>query len=254
MEFPTALLGVAIGTVILPSLAKHHADADQRQYSSLLDWGLRVALLFALPSAVALWLLAVPMIATLYQYGRFTPHDVFQVRTALIGYAVGLAALVLIKILAPGFFARQNLKTPVKISFFTVLVTQALALMLMWPLGHAGLTLATSLGACVNAGLLFTFLYRRRHYVPSAGWLGYASRLVVALGVLAAVLALFAGPASFWIEAGLWTRVGRLAGVLAAGAVAYFGTLWLLGFRLADFARRETDHAPTDTPAAPPDA
>jgi len=248
MEFPTALLGVAIGTVILPSLAKHHADADQRQYSALLDWGLRIALLFALPSAIALWLLAVPMIATLYQYGRFTPHDVFQVRTALIGYAVGLAALVLIKILAPGFFARQNLKTPVKISFFTVLVTQVLALTLMWPLGHAGLTLATSLGACLNAGLLFALLYRRRHYVPSAGWLGYASRLVVALGVLAAVLAVLAGPASFWIEAGLWTRVARLAGVLAAGAVAYFGTLWLLGFRLADFARREADREAVPSP------
>jgi putative peptidoglycan lipid II flippase len=254
MEFPSALLGVAIGTVILPSLAKHHADADQLQYSALLDWGIRVALLFALPAAIALWLLAVPLIATLYQYGRFTPHDVFQVRTALIGYAVGLAALILVKILAPGFFARQNLKTPVKIAFFTVLVTQAFALTLMWPLGHAGLTLATSLGACVNAGLLFTFLYRRRHYVPSPGWLGFASRLVVALGVLAAVLAFLAGPASYWIEAGLWTRVGRLGFVIAAAGVAYFGTLWLLGFRLADFSRREADRESAGPPDVPPEA
>ena len=253
MEFPSALLGVAIGTVILPSLAKHHADADHLQYSALLDWGIRVALLFALPAAIALWLLAVPLIATLYQYGRFTPHDVFQVRTALIGYAVGLAALILVKILAPGFFARQNLKTPVKIAFFTVLVTQAFALTLMWPLGHAGLTLATSLGACVNAGLLFTFLYRRRHYVPSPGWFGFASRLVVALGVLAAVLAFLAGPASYWIEAGLWTRVGRLGFVIAAAGVAYFGTLWLLGFRLADFSRREADREAAGPPHAPPE-
>ena len=235
--------------MILPSLAKHHADADHVQYSALLDWGMRVALLFALPAAIALWLLAVPLIATLYQYGRFTPHDVFQMRTALIGYAVGLAALILVKILAPGFYARQNLRTPVKIAFFTVLVTQALALTLMWPLGHAGLTLATSLGACVNAGLLFTFLYRRRHYVPSPGWLGFASRLVVALGVLAAVLALLAGPASYWIEAGLWTRVGRLGLVIAAAGAAYFGTLWLLGFRLADFSRREADR---ETAGPPP--
>jgi putative peptidoglycan lipid II flippase len=250
MEFPSALLGVAIGTVILPSLAKHHADADPVRYAGLLDWGLRIAFLLALPAAIALWLLAVPLISTLYQYGRFTAHDVFQVRTALIGYAVGLTALILVKILAPGFYARQNLKTPVKISFFTVLVTQAFALVLMWPLGHAGLTLATSIGACVNAGLLFALLHRRRHYVPSPGWLAFASRLVVALGVLAAVLAMLAGPASFWIEASLWTRVARLGLVIAAAALSYFGTLWLLGMRLADFDRRETDEAA----AAPPDA
>jgi len=123
----------------------------------------------------------------------------------------------------------------------------------MWPLGHAGLTLATSLGACVNAGLLFTFLYRRRHYVPSPGWLGFASRLVVALGVLAAVLAFLAGPASYWIEAGLWSRVGRLGLVIAAAGVAYFGTLWLLGFRLADFSRREADREAAGPPDAPPE-
>jgi putative peptidoglycan lipid II flippase len=241
MEFPSALLGVAIGTVLLPSLAKHHSDADQARYSDLMDWGLRLALLLALPAALALWLIAVPLISTLYQYGRFTVADVWEVRAALLGYAVGLAALILVKILAPGFYARQNLKTPVKIAFVTVLVTQALALVLMWPLGHAGLTLATSLGACLNAGLLFAFLVRRRQFVPHAGWLVFLGKLGIALVVLGAVLLAVAGPSSFWLAASLWAKVGRLALVVSAGAVAYFVTLYALGFRFRDFNRREGD-------------
>ena len=244
MEFPSALLGVAIGTVLLPSLAKHHSDANQARYSDLMDWGLRLALLLALPAALALWLIAVPLIATLYQYGRFTVDDLWQVRAALLGYSVGLAALVLVKILAPGFYARQNLKTPVKIAFLTVLVTQALALVLMWPLGHAGLTLATSLGACVNAALLFAFLVRRRHFVPHAGWLAFFGKLAVALVVLGAVLLAVAGPSSFWLAATLWAKVARLALVVAAGGFAYFATLYVLGFRFRDFNRRDGDAPP----------
>jgi len=242
MEFPSALLGVALGTVLLPSLSKHHSDANHAQYSSLLDWGLRLAFLLALPAAVALWLLALPMVATLYQYGKFTVTDALQTRSALLGYSVGLTALILVKILAPGFYARQELRTPVRIAFVTVLVTQALAMLLAWPLGlgHAGLTLATSLGACLNAALLFILLKRRGHYAPQPGWLAFLARLLIALAVLGAVLAWLAGPASFWLSATLWQKVGRLAWVIAAAIVVYFGTLWLLGFRVADFNRRET--------------
>jgi putative peptidoglycan lipid II flippase len=239
MEFPSALLGVALGTILLPSLAKHHSDDNPEQYSSLLDWGLRLAFLLALPAAVALWLLALPLITTLYQYGKFTVNDVWQTRSALLGYSVGLLALILVKILAPGFYARQNLKTPVKIAFFTVFVTQALALVLMWRLDQAGLTLATSLGACINAGLLYWFLRRRRIFVARPGWFIFLCRLVVALGVLGAILYALAGPADYWLHASLWAKVGRLAGVIAAGAAGYFGALFLLGFRFRDFNRRE---------------
>ncbi|MFO1415576.1 MAG: murein biosynthesis integral membrane protein MurJ [Burkholderiales bacterium] len=239
MEFPSALLGVALGTVILPSLSKHYSDDNPTEYSALLDWGLRLAFLLALPAALALWLLAVPLVSTLYQYGRFTVNDVLQTRAALVGYSVGLLGLILVKILAPGFYARQHMKTPVKIAFVTVLVTQTLAVILMWPLGHAGLTLATSLGACVNAALLFVFLRRRGYYQPVAGWLPFLARVVVALGVLAAALYALAGPAEGWLAATLWQRVGRLAVVIAGGAAAYFGALFLLGFRLRDFNRRE---------------
>ena len=190
MEFPSALLGVALGTVLLPSLAKHHADENADQYASLLDWGLRLALMLALPAAVALWVLAVPLISTLYQYGRFTVNDVMQTRAALLGYSVGLLGLIVVKILAPGFYARQVMATPVKIAFTTVLVSQTLAVILMFPMGHAGLTLSTSIGACFNATLLYWFLRKRGYYVPSAGWLRFLAKLLVALIVLAGVLAL----------------------------------------------------------------
>jgi putative peptidoglycan lipid II flippase len=237
MEFPSAMLGVALGTVLLPSLAKHHADANPGEYSALLDWGLRLAFLLALPAAVALWILAIPLVSTLYQYNRFTVNDVLQTRAALLGYSVGLLGLILVKILAPGFYARQMMKTPVKIAFATVLVAQTCAVVLMFPLGHAGLTLATSLGACFNASLLFWFLRKRGIYTPRPGWLPFVSKQVVALLVLAALLLWVAGPASLWLEARLWEKVLRLAWVCAAGAGAYFAALWLLGFRLADFNR-----------------
>ena len=239
MEFPSALLGVALGTVLLPTLAKHHSEGQLAEYSALLDWGLRLAFLLALPAAFALWLLAVPLITTLYQYGKFGIHDVWQTRAALLGYSVGLLALILVKILAPGFYARQQIKTPVKIAFVTVLVTQTIAVILMWPLGHAGLTLATSLGACVNASLLFWFLRRNGTYVAQPGWFLFLCRLLVALGVLAAALHFMAGPAQWWLDAGLWAKVGRLSGIVAAGAAVYFGALFLLGFRFADISRRE---------------
>jgi len=240
MEFPTALLGVALGTVLLPSLSKHHADANTTEYSSLLDWGLRLAFLLALPAAVALWILALPLVSTLYQYGRFTVDDVVQTQRALLGYSIGLLGFILVKILAPGFYARQNMRTPVKIAFVTVLAAQTCAVILMrTSLGHAGLTLSTSLGACLNASLLYWYLRKHGVYVRRPGWAGFLWKLAVALVVLGVVLVATAGPPSFWLAAGLWAKAGRIAIVIAAGVVGYFGVLWLLGFRLADFSRRE---------------
>jgi putative peptidoglycan lipid II flippase len=251
MEFPSALLGVALGTILLPSLAQHYSDADHEQYSALLDWGLRLAILLALPAAVALALLALPLVATLYQYGRFSIEDALQTRAALLGYAVGLPALILVKILAPGFYARQVMTTPVKIAFFTVLVTQTLAIVFAWPLGleQAGLTLATSVGACCNAGLLLWLLLRKGFYRPQPGWLAFFAKVCVAAVVLGVVLALMAGNDTAWLHAGVARKMARLAAVIAAGALAYFGTLFAFGFRLRDFSRREAV-APLDGPPA----
>jgi putative peptidoglycan lipid II flippase len=242
MEFPSALLGVALGTVILPSLAQHHSDANHAQYSELMDWGLRLAFLLALPAAVALALLAMPLVSTLYQYGKFTVEDAWQTRSALLGYSVGLLGLILVKILAPGFYARQVMRTPVKIAFLTVLITQTLAVLFAWGigLGPTGLTLATSVGACINASLLFWLLRKRGFYVPRPGWFIFVGKLIVALVALAAVLFWLAGTSTFWLNASLWQKAGRLAGVVAAGIAVYFAALYLLGFRFADFNRRES--------------
>jgi putative peptidoglycan lipid II flippase len=252
MEFPSALLGVALGTILLPSLAQHHSDSDSEQYSSLLDWGLRLAVLLALPAAVALAILALPLVSTLYQYGRFTVNDVMQTRLALLGYTVGLPALIFVKILAPGFYARQEMKTPVRIAFVTVFITQLLAVLFAWPLGleQGGLTLATSIGACFNAALLLWLLLRNGYYRPQAGWLRFFAKVCTAVVLLAVAIALAMGPGAAWLTAGVTFKVGRLAVVIVAGALVYFGTLYALGFRMAQFNRREAvapdDVLPTD--------
>jgi putative peptidoglycan lipid II flippase len=239
MEFPSALLGVALGTILLPSLAKHHHDENQVQYRELLDWGLRLTFIFALPAALALALLATPLIATLYQYGRFTVNDVWQTRAALLGYSVGLLGLITVKILAPGFYARHDMRTPVRSAFLTLLVSQTLAVVLMFQIGHAGLTLATSIGAILNALLLYRAMRRGDIYAPLPGWGRFLGRVAIALFALGAVLWWTAGADEFWTTAGLWAKVGRLGLVIGAGALVYFGALWLLGFRFADFNRRE---------------
>jgi putative peptidoglycan lipid II flippase len=179
--------------------------------------------MLALPAAVALWVLAIPLISTLYQYGRFTASDVLQTRTALLGYSVGLLGLIAVKILAPGFYARQMMATPVKIAFATVLVSQTFAVILMFPLGHAGLTLSTSIGACMNAGLLFWFLRKRGIYAPRPGWPMFVAKLAVALFALAAALLWLGGPASFWLAASFGRRSpAGCRRLRAAGASSLF--------------------------------
>jgi putative peptidoglycan lipid II flippase len=238
MEFPTGVLGVALGTILLPSLARTHADADPQRYSELLDWGLRLTLLLAAPAAAALAVLAVPMIATLFHHGAFGAHDVAMTRQALVAYSVGLLGLILVKVLAPGFYARQDIRTPVKIALVTLVATQAMNVAFIGPLRHAGLALSIGLGACLNAALLYRGLRRRGAYTPKPGWSAFTGRLAAGVVVMAAVLWWSAGPAQWWLDHGLWPRVGRLAAVVAAGAAAYFAVLALLGFRPRDFSLR----------------
>jgi putative peptidoglycan lipid II flippase len=239
MEFPSALLGVALGTILLPSLSRHYHDENHGQYRELLDWGLRMTFLLALPAALALALLGAPLVATLYQYGRFTVNDVWQTRVALLGYSVGLLGIITVKILAPGFYARQDMRTPVRAAFLSLIVAQSLAVALMFEIGHAGLTLATSIGATVNALLLYRALRRGDIYLPAPGWGRFLGRLAVALFALGVVLWFASGPDELWVHSGFTAKVTRLALVIIAGAMAYFATLWLLGFRLKDFNRRE---------------
>ncbi|MFN3884444.1 MAG: murein biosynthesis integral membrane protein MurJ [Rhodocyclaceae bacterium] len=241
MEFPAGLLGAALGTILLPSLAKAHSSGKPETFSALLDWGLRLTFLLTLPAALALAILGVPLLATLFQHGAFTAADVLQTRQALVAYSIGLTGLILVKVLAPGFYAQQNIKTPVKIALLTLLATQALNLVFIVPFKHAGLALAIGLASCLNAWLLFRGLRQRNIYSPKAGWATFGGKIVIALAALAATLWFGMGREADWLVASTWTRVVHLAVLVAAGAAVYFATLWSLGFRLRDFRRKGTD-------------
>jgi putative peptidoglycan lipid II flippase len=238
MEFPVALLGVALGTILLPSLSRYHAERSTREYSGLLDWGLRLTLLLAVPSAVALAVLAVPLVTTLFHYGAFGADDVFATRRAVIAYSVGLIGLVMVKVLAPGFYARQDIRTPVRIALVTLGMTQLMNFAFVWPLQHAGLALAIGLGACLNAALLLRGLRRRDIYTPQPGWPVFLLKLAIAVYAMGVVVWLIAGPDVSWLAMGAAARAGQLTGVVLAGVATYFAALWLLGFRPADFSKK----------------
>ena len=238
MEFPTGLLGVALGTILLPSLSKYHSASDEGEYSKLLDWGLRLTVILAAPAAVALALLSVPLVATLFHYGRFGEHDLWMTRQALIAYSAGLLGLILVKILAPGFYARQNIGTPVRIAIVTLIATQLMNAALIVPLKHAGLALAIGLGACLNAGLLYRQLRQHGIYQPRPGWGAFALKVAAALAAMGLVLWLAMGPTPWWLAASGAARAAALTGLVFLGGAAYFASLWLFGFRLGDFSRR----------------
>lgn len=241
MEFPSGLLGAALGTILLPSLAKYHADGKTEDYSRLLDWGLRLCLLLTLPAALALAILGVPLIATLFHHGAFSGMDVFRTREALAAYAVGLTGLILIKVLAPGFYARQNIRTPVKIALVSLLATQVMNMAFIIPLQHAGLALSIGLAACLNATLLYKGLRRHGIYTPRPDWLIFLSKLALALAALGAVLWFGMGQESDWLVYSMPRRLAQLAALVAAGVLAYFATLAALGFRIKDFRRQAAD-------------
>ena len=238
MEFPAGLLGAALGTILLPSLSKTHANQQHDEFSALLDWGLRLTLMLTLPAALALAILAVPLLSTLFQHGAFDAADVLQTRSALAAYSVGLSGLILVKVLAPGFYARQDIRTPVKIALLTLAATQAMNLAFIVPLRHAGLALSIGLASCLNAGLLYRGLRSRGAYRPQPGWSAFLAKLLGALTVLGLVLWFAMGTEASWLDQHGLDRVLRLSAVVAGGIVAYFGSLFALGFRLQDFRRR----------------
>ena len=237
MEFPAGMLGAALGTVLLPSLAKCHASDRPDEYSRLLDWGLRLTFLLAAPAALALCILAVPLITTLFHHGAFSASDVFRTRDALVAYGVGLLGLILVKVLAPGFYALQNIRTPVKIALLTLFVTQMLNLALIGWLKHAGLALSIGLAASLNAGLLYHGLRGRGIYTPQPGWWWFYLKLAFAMLSMGTVLWYLRGDAADWLGWRLGERLLRLSLLVCFGVSAYFATLWIAGFRLRDFKR-----------------
>ncbi|HEY0665022.1 MAG TPA: murein biosynthesis integral membrane protein MurJ [Gallionella sp.] len=238
MEFPAGVLGVAIGTILLPSLSKCHADNNAAEYSKLLDWGLRLTIMLTLPAALALGMISVPLLSTFFQRGAFAAHDVLMTSHALIGYSVGLIGMILVKILAPGFYARQDIRTPVKIGIATLIATQLMNLAFIGWIQHAGLALAIGLGACFNSAILFYFLRKRGIYQPEPGWAKFFAKIWIAVAALAIALWFGMGSQQHWLESTGWTRVAHLGGLVMGGVAVYFAALFVLGFRLRDFSRR----------------
>jgi putative peptidoglycan lipid II flippase len=245
MEFPTALLGVAMGVVLMPQLALARAAGDTAKYSAMLDWGLRLVVLLAVPCAVALIAFAKPLVAVLYHYGAITDHDVQQITYALMGWGVGLIGIVAIKVLAPGYYANQDTKTPVRVAIAVLVITQLLNIALV-PLfdktvhaGHAALTLSIGIGAMINAVWLLAGLLQRGSYKPEAGW-GVFALQVIAASALLLVFLMWANGAIAWTQmrGQGFRRIFLLSLILIASAAIYFAAIWAAGLKLRQFIRR----------------
>jgi putative peptidoglycan lipid II flippase len=236
-ELPLGVFGIAIATVILPNLSAHRAASREGQFSLTLDWAMRSVLLIGVPAAVALILLAKPILITLFQYGALTPSDVDMAALSMRAYSLGLIAFMLVKVLAPGFYARKDTATPVKIGIVAMVANMVMnllfvvPLMYYWNIGHLGLALATSVAAYLNAGLLLRGLLRAGVYQFQPGWQRYIARLLVATGSMAAVVLLLAPDSSIWLEWHWQRRTLEIGLVCGGGIAAYLLTHVLLGTR-----------------------
>jgi putative peptidoglycan lipid II flippase len=241
MEFPTAMLGVALGVVLMPQLAAARAVSNHQKYSDMIDWGLRLVVWLAVPSAVALLTFAQPLVAVLYHYGAFKDADVQQVAHALMGYGFGLLGLVAIKVLAPAYFAKQDTKTPMQIAIGVLIFTQVLNYFLVPYFQHAALALSIGLGALLNSGCLLWGLLRNKTFKPLPGW-GRFSLQVIAASALLAVFLMWAStsPLLPWLtlQSTIFKRIGLLALVITAGAAIYFIACWAAGLKVRALLRK----------------
>ncbi|WP_041790564.1 murein biosynthesis integral membrane protein MurJ [Rhodoferax ferrireducens] len=239
MEFPTAMLGVAMGVVLMPQLALARAAGDKAKYSAMLDWGLRLVVLLAVPCAVALIVFPMPLVAVLYHYGAMTDLDVQKITYALMGWGVGLIGIVAIKVLAPGYYANQDTKTPVTIAVAVLIITQLLNVVLVPVFAHAALTLSIGIGAMINAGWLLVGLMRRGSYKPEPGWGAFVLQVIAACALLAVFL-MWANSAFAWtqLRSESFKRIWLLALVLIGAGAIYFAAIWAAGLKLRQFLRR----------------
>lgn len=244
VEFPLGLFGVALGTVILPTLSRHHAEATPEAFSHTLDWALRWLFLIGTPAMIALMVLAEPLLITLFYYGEFDSHSVTMTALSLRAYSVGLLGFMLVKVLAPGFYARQDTRTPVRYGVISMGANMGLNLLFVVPLvwwqvegTHAGLALATSLAAYLNAFLLGRYLYREQIYRPQLGWGHFARRLLLANLLLALGLLWGVPAAEAWMSWPFEQRLAMMVLVVVVGMVGYLGLLWGLRLSLKQLLR-----------------
>ncbi len=243
MEFPLGLFGIALATVTLPYLSRQAARGAHGEFSATLDWSMKLALLVAVPATLALMVLAVPLVATIFYGGEFDATDVILTALALQAFAIGLLGFSFVKILAPAYFAREDTRTPVRIGLIALAVNFLLSVTLAWYLtrigfagSHAGLALATSVAAVVNASLLYRGLYRDGVIRHSEGWLSLLLRLSFANAVMIVILWWLGRPADWWLAAALGERILQLGLLVVAGGAGYVAALLLAGMRPAQFA------------------
>nr|WHW29614.1 putative murein biosynthesis integral membrane protein MurJ [uncultured bacterium] len=231
MEFPVGVFGIALATVVLPGLSREHASGTAESFSAMMDWALRWVVMIAAPATAALYLLATPLLTTIFQYNAFSTEDVVMSATALRAFALGVCGFILIKVLAPGFFARQDTVTPMRIGVVAVAVNIVVSIILVRTMAHAGLAMAISIAAWVNAGLLFVALLRAKIFMPRKGWFWFLARIAVAVAIMAACLVWLDQPPQAWYQQGLAQRVVYLLMLVGAGTGSYLLSLVAMGVR-----------------------
>ena len=234
-DFPLGVFGVAIATVILPHLSRRHAEQSVEHFSRALDWGVRLLLLIGIPSGLGLAFFAMPLIASCFAYGHFTAFDLAQTQKSLITLGLGVPAFMLVKVLASGFYAQQNIKTPVKIGVIAMVVNTLFCALLIFPLAHAGLALASSIASYVNCGILVVLLIRRNIYQPSKGWGRFLLQLLVANAAVVIYLLCVTGEVSDWLSKPAVARLGLLLAHVLVALIVYILALGICGIRPAQF-------------------
>jgi putative peptidoglycan lipid II flippase len=237
VEFPLGVFGIALATVILPNLSKKHASDSAIAFSNTIDWALRWVFIIATPAAIGLVYLAEPLLITLFQYGEFTAEHAHQASLSLMAYGLGLLPFIFIKVLAPGYYARQDTKTPVKIGIIAMAVNMVLNVILMLQFAHVGLALATALSAGLNATLLYRGLRKIDVYQPTHGWASFALKLLLPNLGLFLILILLSPDSAIWLSCDVWQRSGMLMGIITAAAITYFILLHLMGIKIKQLLR-----------------
>lgn len=234
-ELPLGLIGIAVATVILPSLSAKFAEKSHDEFRDMLDWALRVIVMVGLPSSIAMGILSEPLIAALFLHGKFDAHDVVMSARALEALSGGILAFMLIKVFAPGYYSRQDTKTPVKIGVIAMVANMGFNLVLVWHYKHAGLAMASTLSAFLNAGLLYRGLHKSGVFRIERHWWRLGARYLAANAVMAGVLLAITPATAWWLlPNGSWHKVAAILGICAAGAASYFVALFAFGFRLRE--------------------